>query len=121
MDSQIVNIKRLENGDIMLKTRQVVTPNKYNPVIELTDDYVKFIANDKYVIYMDTEDYFNWTLWAKYMWFDHSKIEAGTLTVDTGYTHKSVASLVMQTQKGQRVYYRDGNKFNLRKSNLFVR
>jgi hypothetical protein len=51
---------------------------------------------------------------------EHGDIRKGVVAVENGYSHKSVAALVMQTKPGQRVGYRDGNRFNLRKSNLYI-
>jgi hypothetical protein len=42
------------------------------------------------------------------------------VAVENGYTHKSVAALIMQTKPGQRVSYRDNQRRNLRKSNLYI-
>jgi hypothetical protein len=118
MDKQISNIKLLDNGDIRLKTRRTVTP--YNEVLSLNTDCVRINISDKYVVTMDTEDYFNLVLWANRLEMGHADIRKGVVAVDTGYTHKSVPALIMQTKRGQRVSYRDGNRFNLRKSNLYI-
>ena len=118
MDKQINNIMLLENGDIRFKTGRVETPR--NRVISLNTDCIEIILNDKYLATIDTEDYFNNSLWANNMRIEHADIRKGVVSMDTGFTHKSVPALIMQTTKGQKVSYRDGNRFNLRKSNLYI-
>lgn len=118
MDKQIFGIKLLKNGDVRFKNGRTETP--CNRVISLNHEYVEVLINSKYVATFDTEDYFNHSLWANRLGMDHADIRKGVVAVDTGYTHKSVAALVMGTEKGQRVRYRDSNRFNLRKSNLYV-
>ena len=117
MDKQIINIRLLDNGDIQLKNR-IETP--YNRVITLNAEYVEIVVNGKYLTTIDTDDYCNYSLWANRLGMEHADIRRGVIAVDTGYTHKSVPALIMQTKPGQRVSYRDGNRFNLRKSNLYI-
>jgi hypothetical protein len=119
MDKQIVNIKLLPNGDVRDKTGRVTTPR--NRVISLNTEYVELIINGKYLTTIDTEDYLNYSLRSNRMWMEHADIRKGVVAVDTGYTHKSVPALIMGTTRGQRVGYRDGNHFNLRKSNLYIK
>ncbi len=118
MDKQIINIKLLDNGDIQFKTSRKETP--YNRVITLNADYVEAVVNDDLIVTIDTEDYFKYALWANPLHMDHSDIRHGVIAVENGYTHKSVAALIMQTKPGQRVRYRDGKRRNLRKSNLYI-
>ena len=118
MDKQIINIKLLENGDIQFKNSRKETP--YNRVININADYVEFVTNSKYLTYVDTEDYFKFALWANPLRMDHADIRRGVVAVEDGYSHRSVAALIMHTKSGQRVGYRDNNRFNLRKSNLYV-
>lgn len=118
MDKQIFGIKLLKNGDIRFKNGRIETP--CNRVISLNHEYVEVLINGKYVATFDTEDYFNHSLWANRLGMDHADVRKGVVAVDTGYTHKSVAALVMCTEKGQRVRYRDSNRFNLRKHNLYI-
>lgn len=118
MDKQIINIKLLANGDIRLKNR---TETPYNRVITLTPEYVEIIVNGKYLATIDTEDYCNYSFWANRLDMEHADIRKGVIAVDTGYMHKSVPALIMQTKQGQKVGYRDGNRFNLRKSNLYIK
>lgn len=118
MDKQIFNIKLLDNGDIQFKTGRAETP--YNRVLSLTSEYVELVVNSKYITTIDTENYFNHALWANRLDMEHADIRRGVVAVDTGYTHKSVPALIMQTKRGQRVSYRDGNRFNLRKNNLYI-
>jgi hypothetical protein len=118
MDKQIINIKLLANGDIQFKTNRKETP--YNRVISLNAEYVETVVNGKHLTYLDTEDYFKYALWANPLAMEHGDIRKGVVAVENGYSHKSVAALVMQTKPGQRVGYRDGNRFNLRKSNLYI-
>jgi hypothetical protein len=118
MDKQIFNIKLLENGDIQFKDGRTETP--YNRVISINTEYVELVANHKYLVTIDTEEYFNHSLWAGRPSMDHADIRKGVIAIDTGYAHKSVPALIMGTKKGQRVSYRDGNRFNLRKSNLYI-
>lgn len=118
VDKQIINIKLLDNGDIQFKTNRKETP--YNRVISLNADYVELVVNGKHLTYLDTEDYFKYALWANLLVMDHSDIRKGVVAVDNGYSHKSVAALVMQTKPGQKVGYIDGNRFNLRKTNLYI-
>jgi hypothetical protein len=119
MDKQVVNIKLLDNGDIQFKTNRKETP--YNRVISLNAEYVELVVNGKHLTYLDTEDYFKYALWANPLVMDHEDIRSGVVAVDNGYTHKSVAALIMQTKPGQKVSYIDNNRFNLRKSNLYIR
>lgn len=119
MDKQIINIKLLSNGDIQFKTGRVETP--HDRVISLNSDQVEIIINNKYLTTIDTEDYFKYALWANQMRIEHADIRQGVVSIDTGFTHKSVPALIMQTSKGQKVSYKDGNRFNLRKSNLYIR
>jgi hypothetical protein len=118
MDKQITNIKLLNNGDIQFKTGRVETP--YDRVISINADYTEIIINKKYLTAIDTEDYFKYALWANQLRIEHADIRRGVVSIDTGFTHKSVPALIMQTTKGQKVRYKDGNRFNLRKSNLYV-
>ena len=118
MDKQIINIKLLANGDIRLKNR---TETPYNRVITFTTEYVEIIVNGKYLTTIDTDDYCNYSLWANRLDMEHADIRRGVIAVDTGYTHKSVPALIMQTKPGQKVGYKDGNRFNLRKSNLYIK
>lgn len=118
MDKQIINIKLLENGDIQFKNGRRETP--YNRVVTLNADYVEVVVNDGLLVFIDTEDYFKYALWANPLHMDHSDIRRGVIAVENGYTHKSVAALIMQTKSGQRVSYRDGMRRNLRKSNLYI-
>jgi hypothetical protein len=108
----------LDNGDIQFKNTRKETP--YNRVVTLTADYVEVVVNDDLLVAIDTEDYFKYALWANPLHMDHGDIRRGVIAVENGYTHKSVAALVMQTKPGQRVSYRDGKRRNLRKSNLYV-
>ena len=119
MDKQIVNLKLLDNGDICLKTKRVVTP--YNKVYSLDANTVEFRVSNKFVVTMNTEDYLNYAFWANCLEMGHADIRKGVVAVDTGYTHKSVAAMIMQTKDGQKVGYRDGNKFNLTRSNLYIK
>lgn len=118
MDKQIINIKLLANGDIQFKTSRKETP--YNRVITLNAEYVEAVVNEGLIVTFDTEDYFKYALWANPLHMDHSDIRRGVIAVENGYTHKSVAALIMQTERGQRVSYRDGNRRNLKKSNLYI-
>ncbi len=118
MDKQIINIKLLENGDIQFKNCRKETP--YNRVVTLNADYVEALVNDDLMVTVDTEDYFKYALWANPMHMDHADIRKGVVAVENGYSHRSVAALIMQTKPGQRVSYRDGKRRNLRKSNLYV-
>ena len=119
MDKQIFNIKLLSDGNIQFKTSKSATP--CNRVITLDKDYVEIVVNGKYLAKLDTEDYFNHALWANRLHMDHADIRSGVVAVDTGFTHKSVPALIMQTNRGQKVGYIDGNRFNLRKSNLYIK
>jgi hypothetical protein len=119
MDRQIFNIKLLGNGDIQFKTGRTETP--YNRVLSLNPKEVELIVNGKYLVTIDTDDYFNHSLWANRLDMEHADIRKGVVAVDTGFTHKSVPALIMRTKRGQKVGYRDGNKFNLRKSNLYIK
>lgn len=119
MDRQIFNIKLLGNGDIQFKTGRTETP--YNRVLSLNPKEVELIVNGKYLVTIDTDDYFNHSLWANRLDMEHADIRKGVVAVDTGFTHKSVPALIMKTRRGQKVGYRDGNKFNLRKSNLYIK
>jgi hypothetical protein len=118
MDKQTINIKLLDNGDIQFKTGRKETP--YNRVITLNAEYVELVSNRKHLTYIDTEDYFKFALWANPMHMDHADIRKGVVAVEDGYSHRSVAALIMQTKPGQRVGYIDNNRFNLRKSNLYI-
>ena len=118
MDKQIFNIKLLDSGDIRFKNGRIETP--YNRVVTLNADYVELVVNDGLLVLIDTEDYFKYALWANPLHMDHSDIRRGVIAVENGYTHKSVAALVMQTKPSQRVSYRDRNRRNLRKSNLYI-
>lgn len=119
MDKQISNIELLSNGDIRLKTRRVVTP--CNRVLNLNTNIAEILVSNKYFVTINTEDYFNCSLWANTVEMGHADIRRGVVAVDTGFTHKSVAAMIMQTKKGQKVGYRDGNKFNLVRSNLYIK
>lgn len=119
MDRQIFNIKLLGNGDIQFKTGRTETP--YNRVLSLNPKEVELIVNGKYLVTIDTDDYFNHSFWANRLDMEHADIRKGVVAVDTGFTHKSVPALIMRTRRGQKVGYRDGNKFNLRKSNLYIK
>jgi hypothetical protein len=119
MDKQIFNIKLLSNGDIKFKTGRIETP--CNRVISLNANTVEVIINRKYLATIDTSDYFNHALWANRLDMEHADVRRGVVAVDTGFTHKSVPALIMQTKRGQKVSYLDGNRFNLRKSNLYIR
>ena len=118
MDKQTINIKLLDNGDIQFKTCRTETP--YNRVLTLTPEYVEVLVNGKYLTTIDTEDYFKYALWANPLRMEHGDIRKGVVAVENGYSHKSVPALIMQTNDGQRVSYKDGNRFNLRKSNLYI-
>ena len=118
MDKQTINIKLLDNGDIQFKTGRKETP--YNRVITLNAEYVELVSNRQHLTYIDTEDYFKFALWANPMHMDHADIRKGVVAVENGYSHRSVAALIMQTKPGQRVGYIDDNRFNLRKSNLYI-
>lgn len=118
MDRQIFNIKLLGNGDIRFKTGRTETP--YNRVLSLNPKEVELIVNGKYLVTIDTDDYFNHSLWANRLDMEHADIRKGVVAVDTGFTHKSVPALIMRTRRGQRVGYKDGNRFNLRHSNLYI-
>ena len=118
MDKQISNIKLLSTGEIQFKTGRTEMP--YNRVVTLNSDYVEIIVSNKYLVILDTEDYFNLTLWANRLDMGHADIRKGVISVDTGFTHKSVPALIMHTDKGQKVSYKDDNRFNLRKSNLYI-
>lgn len=119
MDKQIVNIKLLDNGDIQFKTNRRETP--YNRVLTLNSNYVELVVNSKHLVSIDAEDYFNHALWANRLDMEHADIRKGVVAVDTGYTHKSVPALIMHTIPGQKVGYKDGNRFNLRKNNLYIK
>lgn len=119
MDRQIFNIKLLGNGDIQFKTGRTETP--YNRVLSLNPKEVELVVNGKYLVTINTDDYFNHSLWANRLDMEHADIRKGVVAVDTGFTHKSVPALIMRTRRGQKVGYRDGNKFNLRKSNLYIK
>lgn len=118
MDKQIINIKLLDNGDIQFKTGRTETP--YNRVLTLTPEFVEVLVNGKYLTTVDTEDYFKYALWANPLRMEHGDIRRGVVAVENGYSHKSVPALVMQTIDKQRVSYKDGNRFNLRKTNLYI-
>lgn len=118
MDKQIVNIKRFEDGTVQLKDGRIVTPR--NRVITISSDAVELVTNHTYLTYIDTEDYCKYSLYTNTMRMDHADIRKGVVAVDDGYSHRSVAALIMQTKPGQRVGYKDKNKFNLRKSNLYI-
>jgi hypothetical protein len=119
MDKQIFNIKLLDNGDIQFKTGRTETPR--NRVLTLTTKQVELLVNEKYLVTIDTDDYFNHAFWANRLSMDHADIRAGVVAVDTGFTHKSVAAIIKQTTPGQRVGYKDGNRFNLRADNLYIK
>lgn len=119
MDKQIINIKLFNNGDIQFKTGRTETP--HNRVISLNADYVELVVNSKYLITIDTEDYFKYALWANPIHMEHADIRRGVIAVENGFSHKSVPALVMQTKPGQKVGYLDNNRFNLRKSNLYIK
>ena len=118
MDKQLINLKLLPNGDIQFKTSRKETPR--NRVISLNLDYIEILVNKKYLVTLDTEEYFAHSLWAHRLNMDHADIRTGVIAFDTGFAHKSVPALIMGTTKGQRVWYRDRNKFNLCKENLFI-
>ena len=118
MDKQIINIKLLDNGDVQFKNGRKETP--YNRVITINYEYVEFVTNHKHLTYVDTEDYCTFALWANPVHMDHADIRKGVVAIENGYSHRSVAALIMHTKSGQRVGYRDGNRFNLRKSNLYI-
>lgn len=118
MDKQIFNIRLLENDDIRFKNGRTETP--YNRVVALNAEYVEVVVNDGLLVTIDTEEYFKYALWANPLHMDHSDIRRGVVAVENGYTHKSVAALIMQTKPGQRVSYRDNQRRNLRKSNLYI-
>lgn len=119
MDKQIINIKLLGNGDIQFKTNRKETP--YNRVISINTKFVEVVVNGKHLTYIDTEDYFKYALWANPLAMEHGDIRRGVVAVENGYSHKSVAALVMQTKPGQTVGYKNNNRFDLRKANLYIR
>lgn len=118
MDRQIFNIKLLSNGDIQLKTGKIVTP--CNRVLSLNTETVELVVNKRYIVTIDTSDYFDYALWANRLTMEHADIRKGIVAVDTGFTHKSVSALIMHTEQGQRVGYRDGTHLNLKRSNLYI-
>lgn len=118
MDKQTTNIKLLPNGDIQFKTGRVETPR--NKVYELNTDFVEIKVSNKYLVTIDTEDYFEHALWANRLDMGHADIRKGVVSVDNGFAHRSVPAVIMQTKPGQKVSYKDGNRFNLRKSNLYI-
>lgn len=119
MDKQIKNIKLLPNGDLRLKTGKKVTP--VNRVITFTPEYTEYIVNNKYLCSINTSDYLTYALWANRNHMDHANPNEGVVAVDTGWSHRSVAALIMQTTgTGKRVGYKDFNRFNLRRENLVI-
>jgi hypothetical protein len=119
MDKQTINIKLFDNGDIQFKTGRTETP--YNRVISLNVDYVELIVNNKHLVTIDTDDYFKFALWANPIHMEHADIRKGVIAVENGFSHKSVPALIMQAKPGQKVGYLDNNRFNLKKSNLFIK
>lgn len=118
MDKQTVNIALLEDGRLRLKTGRVVTPE--NEVLCIRDKVIYFKVNRDLVVSMDIDEYFKWSLWAHKAHFSHGNTDVGTVAYDNGYEHRSVAALVMQTTKGQRVGYKNGNHCDVRRENLFI-
>ena len=114
-----------ENGDIKFGTKRIETPA--NTVTSINKGVITFlINNDKAEVSMDLADYCGQVAWANRIVFDHGFIPGespriGVVAFDNGWEHKSLPAAIMQTHTGQRVGYRDGNKFNLRRSNLYIK
>lgn len=119
MDKRNDGITKVSDYIIQLNDgRRETTRNR---VITLNDDFVEIIVSKKYLVTIDTEYYCNNMLWANRLDMGHADIRKGVVSMQTGYAHLSVPAKIMNTQDGQKVSYKDGNRFNLRKSNLYIR
>lgn len=122
MDKQCKNIKLNEDGSITLKTGRRVTP--VNKVTKITRTEVHFEIQEQalqkpLVVKMNRMDYFDEAVWATRQTLDHP-YPRGIVAYDTGYQHKSLPAKIMNTVRGQRVTYKDGDHLNLCRSNLRV-
>ena len=121
MDKQINGIKLLEDGRIRLKTGKIVEPCNEVYVLDVENNRTVLRVSRKFFVELDTDDYFEHTFWAHTLEMGHADIRKGVVAFDNGYTHRSVAAKIMGTTASQKVGYKDGNKFNLRKSNLYIK
>jgi hypothetical protein len=121
MDKQIKSIKLLEDGRIRLKTGKVVKPCNKVYTLDIDNNLVEILVSRKFMTTIDADDYFENSFWAHTLEMGHADIRKGVVAFDNGFTHKSAAAQILHTEEGQKVGYRDGNKFNLRKSNLYIK
>jgi hypothetical protein len=119
MDKQTKNIAALEDGRLRFKTGRVVTTK--NEVVCIKNDVVYFKLNRGLIGCVDLDDYCRFSLWAQHMCYSHGSLAVGGITFDSGYAHLSVSGLVMRTTDKQMVSYRNGNRCDIRKANLYIR
>lgn len=111
-------IKLLEDGRVQFRNGRIEQPK--NEVYKIDKDTVYFFLNrHRYLAKMNAEDYFKHSFWATRLTYDHAG-RNGVVSYHTGLEHKSVAATIYGSRRGQKVRYKDRNKFNLCRANLVV-
>lgn len=117
--SKIDGIELLADNQLRFKNGRVVTPR--NVVTRVEDNAIHFILNHGYEGSVSVEDYFKYALWAQRLTLDHPDPKVGIIAYDNGYEHKSLPAAIMQTTRGKKVHYKDGNHLNCCRENLVVK
>ena len=122
-DKQRINIKLLENGDLRLKTRRVVTP--VNPIIKIADGKIFWRMNKvrgqyKYIGSCDIQDYINNALWAFNVKYNSSDLTSGSVVFDTGYSQIALTGRILGTTGKAKTFMRDMNRMNCSRSNIYT-
>lgn len=115
---------RTEDGCIRLNTGEWVKPRNEVHKLDINNNLVEFIVSDMFIVKMDADDYFKFSIWRHCLEFGHSDLNRGVVGMDDGLMHRSVPAMIMNTDASKRVGYRSkckNAKFDLRKSNLYIK
>jgi hypothetical protein len=123
MDKQRINITLMDNGDLRLKTKRIVTP--VNPIIKIENNAVYWKMNKvngtyKYVGVCDIEDYINNALWAFNIKYNSSDLTSGSVVFDTGYSQIALTGRILGTTGKAKTYMHNLNRMDCRRKNIYT-
>ena len=119
MDKQTENIVFFDDSKLRLKTGRIVETE--NEVVGYKNGVVYVKLNRNIICSVNAEDYFRYSLWAHRICFSHADANVGVVAYDNGYDHRSLPALIMQTEPGQKVGYRNGNHCDICRENLYIK
>ena len=126
MDKQRLNIKLLDNGDLCLKTKRVVTP--HNPIVAIKNGAIYWKMNKlkgtkdqyKYIGCCDIDDYINNALWAFNVKFNSSDTTSGSVVFDTGFSQIALTGRILNTTNKSKTFMHNFNRMDCRKCNIYT-